>query len=562
MSVPQLPLQNAIQYINAVAAELRQSLLSKVDAQRLYTPLGTTTNLNTEVATNTANITTLQQDQIAIAGAAEPIAPPGLRDLWQNASQTGTILSYIASTNTLYADGLHYSTNGGLAWSPVVYNISPGAGTIIGYNGANLWVALVNNGGGATLPYTSSDGINFTAHTAFPNTTFIYGTNVEWFASAGLFVVFALSGSSTLGILTSSDGITWTPQTTPTIGTIDEQTGIAVSHGSICVVAIGSSGNVLLYSMDGIAWNVANGGPSSNANGLVYSPDRAEWFVQAGFTGQGYRSTDGINWSSLGVVGDASAIQVIWVPTFERYYMPTVDAYGNYSLRTTYDLTIPFEGSFLDGATPSSHVDDQTMVYIPQYNRFLIGGAIAAGIGYSTARPFDIKAVSDNIRVLGFPVIVSNYSTYADTTVASTTTETNLSTTASSLGTLTLATQQPQGMVINFAIGLLATSSAGDTLTIRIKTQSATMLTLAIAVPATSTNLPITINARFTVEASNLRVLATAIAGATNSTVISGFPAYTRTQANTFSVTGQWGAAVNSCTMNQLLVTSAFPNGA
>ena len=115
----------------------------------------------------------------------------------------------------------------------------------------------------------------------------------------GLFVVVGSSGTSGQRIVTSEDGTTWTPQTTPT----PDINLSSVIYGNGIWVAISSSGGSTLTSTDGVTWTVHANVLTSNTwqkvtygNGLFVAVNNS--------TGSGSRSavsTDGVTWSSSNI---------------------------------------------------------------------------------------------------------------------------------------------------------------------------------------------------------------------------------------------------------------------
>lgn len=152
----------------------------------------------------------------------------------------------------------------------------------------------------------------------------------------------------------------------------------------------------------------------------------------------------------------------------------------------------------------------------------------------------------------------SNYSTYADTTCNNTIAETDISTTASSVGSLTLPAGQPLGMVFELNLCATASSAAGDNLDIRFYANAGLLYTHSFTIPALAVNLPITIAARITVRNGAIHVCSISNQNGTLAFVVSSAIVYDRTIAETWSVTAQWGANVNQLTCGQLYTKSYF----
>jgi len=129
---------------------------------------------------------------------------------------------------------------------------------------------------------TTSDGVSWTTVTS--------GTNVTLQAIAyGKRKFVAVAGSS---IHTSPDGVTWTKQVTPAIGTNPIQT---LTFGDGRFMCIDNSLRVLT-SPDGVSWtHIGNMQPGTFAvNGIVFAFDT---WVAADAGGRTYTSPDGVTWT-------------------------------------------------------------------------------------------------------------------------------------------------------------------------------------------------------------------------------------------------------------------------
>src|SRR5579872_2420869 len=511
----------------------------------------------TGAAITDSGISALASDQLqsAILDATYGIAPAGQRDLWQYTASgtppTGSGITYEAGPDMLHSFGnvagaATYSIDGGVTWAACVFDVVSAGTILIGYNGT-IWAAIAE---GVTDTYTSADGINFTSGPALPVAD-ANGSNMVWYAAGGLFIT--ARNDVVNGVLTSPDGLTWTNQAGNNALTVAVNSSIAVS--------VTQAAPYMQYSTDGITWHNT---PSTTGQcrAVCWSPERAEFLALDYVTGHGYVSTDGINWADRGVIAPAAVNAVMWVATnsYNRYYATFHDADGNYSLWSTVEPTIAFVDTHLDGALAQPLA--YSVGYMPVRDSFFIGVNNSPYFAYSTPRVLDLKDLADNIRVRGFPVNVGCYSTYDDTTCNSTAVETDISTTASSIGTLALQATQPLGMQYQLFTDMQASSAAGDTLTIRIKCNGSTAVTQTLTIPALSVNLPALVRTDITVRSATVHICCEALVSAISNVIVDSSFGYTRTNRNVWSITAQWGAALSTLTVGTVYAVARFPNGA
>jgi hypothetical protein len=504
--------------------------------------------------------------QLLIAGTTglenqtKGIAPFGQRDLWQYPAvpplgsgllylpELDIILSY---ANANFANAMYYSNDGGVNYTVCNFDVAPGGFLVPGWNGS---LAVAVGQGGAVDSFTSVDGINWVKGPNPPATSPSF--NINWFASSGLFIT-GNSLDAAHSIMTSPDGITWTSQ-------LSNTQALTLKSNADIIVAVGQAAPFYQYSTDGIVWTDSLSPGLVGTRSLTYSDEKKEFVAIALSSTNGYVSSDGINWSALSspfpAAGGLSGDSLLWVANnINRYYAAQIDSDGNYSLYSTVDANLPFNGTHLDGALNNPLI--YSLIYLPSYER-LIMGTNNAKAAYSTTRPLAIKSMSDDIRVRGNPVHVDQYSTYDNVLCDNTAVETNISTSVSSIGSLVYQDSQPLGMKINADLNLLVNSVGGDTLTIRYKVNGVTAFSHIVSVPALSVNLPININSKLVVRAATLQINSTQSVSGVVNTISSSSAAYTRTVVNTISVTAQWGLAASQCTMNSLTLDNMFRNGA
>ena len=146
-------------------------------------------------------------------------------------------------------------------------------------------------------------------------------------------------------ILTSPDGITWTPYGSP-IGTGGLR---AVAYGGGYFVAVGAGG-VIRYSSDGgTNWNPGISGTFVNLNAITYGNSE---FAAAGDSSSILISPNGSSWAASAVNptgGSFSGIAYgnstfVAVEDFSGFYYSTTSAGTTFNLATT---ITPFRKQFL-----------------------------------------------------------------------------------------------------------------------------------------------------------------------------------------------------------------------
>lgn len=180
-------------------------------------------------------------------------------------------------------------------------------------------------GGNSGMIKTSTDGITWTAQT-----TGITQTVTSLCYSGSLYVL----GASSAVLATSTDAITWTSRTSNTTSTIN-----SIAFGGGMYVLVTSFGDVA-SSTDAITWTYRNGHPSPGDASIVYangffisfsltstdgisfytprpslgSTNKPLKFLNGAFvglgSGRGFKSTDGSNWK-LVVTGTLSDINCL-----------------------------------------------------------------------------------------------------------------------------------------------------------------------------------------------------------------------------------------------------------
>jgi len=214
---------------------------------------------------------------------------------------TSVVVPNAAPGSSLVVGGFSYAAIT-VTGMPVTLRVSD---TTIGGLSAVIWsgtqfVAVGGNSGGGSI-LTSPDGITWTPR-ASGTSNGLQG--VTW--SGTQFVAVGFYGT----ILTSPDGITWTSRVS---GTVNLLYGVAWSGAEF--VAVGFYGTILT-SPDGITWTSRSSNSSMNdvLQAVTWSGSQ---FVAVGRGGVVLTSPDGITWtprsSALGTIGYVNSI--IWSGT-------------------------------------------------------------------------------------------------------------------------------------------------------------------------------------------------------------------------------------------------------
>lgn len=381
----------------------------------------------------------------AVQNLTRPLAPSGLRDRWVavGGDFNGTVLQRSADLDIIHSydgssdiAGAQVSLDAGITWQPCVFDVVLDQAMVISY-GNGGWIARVSYED--TFPmFTSPDGINFTAVGGAVEPC--QSTNILWSDRLELFIA-AVDEGDTQWISTSPDGIVWTPRTTPSFTGLTNYMQFA--ENSDTVVAVGDSNTSPCWSADGITW-AAGTSVEAAASAITWSADNKE-FVAVATNGNVISSADGKVWEEKGALSP-STVSIIWVGgNISRYYA-AANYNGNYSLWVSPNSDTQFVSTTLNG-TAASGMPYSHVLYLPEYSRFLVGLNAPLSIAYSSPRPYDIVAVSDNIRVRGAPVHVDLYSTYTTLTQMGGT-EADLLRTGSAIGSYVITGGIPIGSVI------------------------------------------------------------------------------------------------------------------
>ncbi len=153
------------------------------------------------------------------------------------------------------------------------------------------------------------------------------------------------------GIMTSPDGVTWTPRTMPTPNVLN-----AITWSGTKFVAVGGAGTVIT-SLDGINWTLGTPLTANTLNSVTWSPTKL-LFVAVDSFGFIFTSPDGITWTqqTSPVANAFGLLEVIWSPTHSLFI--TVGAGGKIvtspdGIAWTVQTTTPATAAILRAVTVS-----------------------------------------------------------------------------------------------------------------------------------------------------------------------------------------------------------------
>lgn len=515
----------------------------------------------TVIGDSGVNISELKVSTQAISNVSRELAPAGQRDFWQATTTPGTMtgqLVYWPDLDIVFVSeavtGLNYSTDGGATFSPCIFDIAPTGFITVGYR-SDLAVAI--NDAGET--YTSADGINFVQG---PENLGIppYVYNILWDDRLGLFFYQSLVDLARV-IVTSPNGINWTSRAST------NKPWMFARNDSI-IVSTCSDSPYSQYSTDGITWT-DSATVMVTGNNIAWSEDQKE-FLRIDNFGEGWASSDGINWTFRGVIAPGGLeSQLMWVGgAIQRWYLGHNDTSpgNNISLWSSPSSREQFVPTHLDSDINMEASATATgIAYSVGRNSFMLGSFDSPYFFYSTLRPLTVKSVGDSILVRGNPPVSAKL-TVPDTClpVTNTTVQESLWTEAVPLikGNTVFNTPIPNGMSIRVKSGLNVVAAAGSTLTVRYKLNSSVILTETFVGPIVSANYIMDTAFAVADNTASLIVLHTLFPdGDFPQVQLPGFTTFDGTTTNTLTFTAQWSAASpsNIATCYGSIVDVSYP---
>ncbi len=262
-------------------------------------------------------------------------SPDGITWTSQN-TPTVSLISSVCYGNGLFVavatTGTVLISSDGITW----YNYNSGVvsswGSVCYGNG--LFVAVAFSG--ATRVMTSTDGITWT-----PQTSDIK----QWYSVCygdGLFVTVGYDEGNTNTVMTSPDGITWTLQTAPS----NEWKSVCYGDGLFVAVADTGTGNRVMTSPDGITWTPQTSIADIYWNSICYG---VGIFVAVSYnTSAVMTSSD--TWYKIASIESATGL------TLATSAGTVVD--GNYVIRRSFALSTTDEWQVAYVIEPTGGVDE------------------------------------------------------------------------------------------------------------------------------------------------------------------------------------------------------------
>lgn len=181
-------------------------------------------------------------------------------------------------------DGRIWTSDDATTWTQQTTPVTSHGWQALAYG--NSTYVVVGRAPGAFRSMSSSDGITWSTGDlpAYEWTSVTYG--------AGTFVAVSSGGQ----VATSSDGATWTPQTTGVVA--NAWTSVTYGGGLFVAVSSSGTGNRVMTSPNGITWTPGASAADNNWNSVTYGGGT---FVAVGSSGTGNRvmtSTDGVTWTT------------------------------------------------------------------------------------------------------------------------------------------------------------------------------------------------------------------------------------------------------------------------
>lgn len=177
--------------------------------------------------------------------------------------------------------------------------------------------AVVGSSGAATdRVMTSPDGVTWTPQTT--PATAITWQEICWSADIGLFCACGTGGTLATRIMTSPDGVTWTNQTAP--AELGAPIAICAGDGKFVIISSDTNGGVGI-STDGVNWSGNIGLPNSISWEAITYAEGLGLFCAVGSTTNTdaiATSSDGVTWTTQSLPELAGRFDIAYSPQYDR----------------------------------------------------------------------------------------------------------------------------------------------------------------------------------------------------------------------------------------------------
>ena len=189
------------------------------------------------------------------------------------------------------------------------------------------WNAVNGYYGLAKNAYPALDPLSYGAKAISNWTSIVVGigdwTGICWSPELRIFVAVATSVTDTNKVMTSYDGIRWTPGTSLED---NDWVGVCWSPQLRKFVAVGSGEDGIMFSTDGINWESTEEEDSYNLNSICWSPE-LELFVAVGLNNI-KTSSYGLEWNSQEVNANEWK-NVCWSPELGIFVAVAISEFNN-----------------------------------------------------------------------------------------------------------------------------------------------------------------------------------------------------------------------------------------
>ena len=204
---------------------------------------------------------------------------------------------------------------------------------------------------------TSPDGITWTPRGIALDSTFM--ADVAYSPTLGLLVAVGVQGAGQNGFRTSTDGITWIEKAVP----VNSDYNSIMWSVEKAMFLVGGSVSGIITSTDGVTWVTRDN--TKDINDITYSP-ALDKFVAIWSNSDGVStSTDGITWAQhAGVLGAGAWNSVAWSPSLDLFVVVDAALGGiKYSSNGT--------SWTLAGTIPSGQRDIVSVKWFPVEGKFI-----------------------------------------------------------------------------------------------------------------------------------------------------------------------------------------------